>query len=247
MNTKHLFSLLTAVPLLAAALVAEDVATTKLNSLTAEESAAGWKLLFNGSDLSGWHNFKSDSIKPGWQIQDGTLACVDPHDAGDLATAEQYDWFELQVDFKMGDGANSGIMYHSSPTGGAAWATGPEFQLEDNAKATDPERCGWLYGLYKPDIDPKTGKPLDATKPAGEWNDLRLLITPEKCIHEINGVKYFEYVLGSDDFKKRVAASKFSKMEKFAQVDKGHLVFQGDHGKVSFRNMKVREIKPGKK
>ncbi|MGK0187357.1 MAG: hypothetical protein ACI9R3_003144 [Verrucomicrobiales bacterium] len=217
------------------------------NTLTAKEKTDGWKLLFNGSDLKGWHNFKSDSIKPGWQVKDRSLACVDPHNAGDLATSEQYDWFELTLEFKMAEGANSGIIYHASPTGRAAWATGPEFQLEDNAKATDPERCGWLYGLYKPDVDPKTGKPLDATKAAGEWNQLRLLLTPEKCVHEINGVKYFEYVIGSEDFKKRVAASKFSKMKGFAQFDKGHLVFQGDHGKVSFRNMKLREIKAAKK
>lgn len=226
---------------LSCAAFAEEPA--KPNTLTAGESSAGWKLLFNGTDLKGWHNFRSDTIKPGWQVVDGTLACVDPHNAGDLATAGEYDWFELHVDFKMAEGANSGIMYHASPTAGAAWATGPELQLEDNAKATDPERCGWLYALYKPEIDPKTGKPLDATKPAGEWNHLRLLVTPEKCVHEINGVKYFEYVLGSEDFKKRVAASKFSKMKDFARFDKGHLVFQGDHGKVSFRNMKVREIK----
>ena len=57
-------------------------------------------------------------------------------------------------------------------------ATGPEVQLEDNAKASDPERCGWLYGLYKPEMDPKTGKPLDATKPAGEWNHLLILVSP---------------------------------------------------------------------
>ena len=237
---------LLAIPFFAVSSIIAQTAASKANTLTSEETASGWKLLFNGKDLAGWSNFKSDSIKPGWQIQDGTLACVDPHNAGDLATAEQYEWFELQVDFKMGEGANSGIMYHASPTGRAAWATGPEFQLEDNAKATDPQRCGWLYGLYKPENDPKTGKPLDTTKPAGEWNHLRLLITPEKCIHEINGVTYFEYVLGSDDFKKRVAASKFSKMKAFAKVPKGHLVFQGDHGKVSFRNMKLREIKATK-
>jgi len=134
-------------------------------------------------------------------------------------------------------------MYHVSDTEGAAWATGPEFQLEDNAKATDPQRCGWLYALYKPENDPKTGKPIDSTKKAGEWNTLRLLISPEKCVHEINGVQYFEYVLGSDDFKKRVAESKFGGMKNFAKFDKGSLVFQGDHGKVSFRNIKIRELK----
>ncbi|MFT4550547.1 MAG: lysophospholipase L1-like esterase [Verrucomicrobiales bacterium] len=199
-------------------------------------------MLFNGKDLEGWHNFRSDKIRPGWQVQDGALSCVDPHNAGDLATAGQYDWFELDLEFKMGEGANSGIMYHASPKDGAAWATGPEFQLEDNAKASDPERCGWLYGLYKPEVDPKTGKPVDATKPAGEWNRLRLLITPEKCVHEINGVKYFEYILGSDDFNKRVAESKFGGMKNFAKFDRGHLVFQGDHGKVAFRNMKLRAV-----
>ena len=245
---KRIHLTLLAIPVLAiSSIIGQTAATQANNVLTTEETASGWKLLFNGKDLSGWSNFKSDSIKPGWQVQKGTLACVDPHNAGDLATGEQYEWFELHVDFKMGEGANSGIMYHASPSGRAAWATGPEFQLEDNAKATDPQRCGWLYGLYKPENEPKTGKPLDTTKLAGEWNHLRLLISPEKCIHEINGVKYFEYVLGSDDFKKRVAASKFSKMKNFAKVSKGHLVFQGDHGKVSFRNMKIREIKTDKK
>ena len=206
---KRIHLTLLAIPVFAlGTLIAQTAVSKASKALTSEETAAGWKLLFNGTDLSGWSNFKRDTIKPGWQVQDGTLACVDPKNAGDLATADQYEWFELEVDFKMGEGANSGIMYHASPTGRAAWATGPEFQLEDNAKATDPQRCGWLYGLYKPENDPKTGKPLDTTKPAGEWNHLRLLITPEKCIHEINGVKYFEYVLGSDDFQKRVAASK---------------------------------------
>lgn len=236
---------LLAFPLLLTTVHAEEAAPAAAasNTLTAGETAEGWKLLFNGQDLTGWSNFRSDTIKPGWQVQDSALVCVDPNNAGDLATAEQYEWFELDLEFKMGEGANSGVIFHASPTERAAWATGPELQLEDNAKAADPERCGWLYGLYKPEIDPKTDRPLDATKPAGEWNHLRLLISPEKCVHEINGVKYFEYVLGSEDFKKRVEASKFGKMPNFAKIPKGHLVFQGDHGKVSFRNVKLREIK----
>src|SRR6185369_13548640 len=198
------------------------------NTLTPEEKAAGWKLLFNGKDLSGWSNFKKETIRPGWQVKDGKLACVDPHDAGDIVTKDQFDWFELQLDYNISEGGNSGIIYHVTDAGGAVWATGPEIQLEDNAKAADPQRCGWLYGLYKPENDPKTGKPVDATRPAGEWNHLRLLLSPEKCVHEINGVKYFEYVIGSEDFNKRVAASKFGAMKNFAKFDKGHLVLQGD-------------------
>jgi 3-keto-disaccharide hydrolase len=215
-----------------------------MNSLTAAEKAAGWKLLFNGKDFTGWHNFKKDGVRPGWQIQDGTLACVDPHNAGDIVTTQAFDWFELQIDFKMSEGANSGIMYHVTNEGGAAWATGPEVQLEDNAKAADPQKCGWLYALYHPPTDAKTGKPIDATKGAGEWNHMRILITPQKCVHEVNGVTYVEYVLGSEDFKDRVAKSKFGKMPNFAKANRGFIALQGDHGQVAFRNIRIRPIAP---
>jgi hypothetical protein len=224
-------------------LLAEDGAP---NTLTEAEKADGWKLLFNGTNYSGWHNFKKDSIRPGWQVKEGTLACVDPHNAGDIVTPDQYEWFELQIDYKISKGGNSGIMYHVSDQGGAVWATGPEFQLEDNKEAADPVRCGWLYALYQPPVDPATGKILDATKPVGEWNHIRLVIGPDKCIHEINGVKYFEYVLGSEDFKSRVAKSKFASMPGFAKFNKGYLSLQGDHGQVAFRNIKIREIKSAK-
>ena len=214
----------------------------KINALTDVEKAAGWQLLFDGEDLNGWHNFKREGVLPGWQVKDGALVCVDPHNAGDIVTAGKYDWFELQLDYNISEAGNSGIMFHVTDDGGAAWATGPEFQLEDNEKAADKIRCGWLYALYQPPLDPKTGKTLDATKPVGEWNHIRLLITPEKCEHDINGVKYFEYVLHSDDFNARVAKSKFYTMPGFAKYDLGYIALQGDHGQVSFRNIKIRPI-----
>ena len=218
----------------------------KINTLTDAEKSAGWRLLFNGQDLSGWHNFKREGVRPGWQVKDGAMACVDPHNAGDLVTTDKFDWFELELDYNISEGGNSGIMYHVTDQGEAAWATGPEIQLEDNAKAADPQRCGWLYALYQPPADPKTGKPIDATKPAGQWNHVRIVISPEKCLHEVNGVKYVEYVLGSDDFRERVAKSKFSKMPLFAKSDSGYLALQGDHGQVSFRNIKLRPLAPTK-
>lgn len=212
------------------------------NALSDAEKQAGWKLLFDGHDTNGWHSFHKDTVLPGWQVKDGTLACVDPHHAGDLCTNDQYEWFELQLDYNISPAGNSGILYHVTDKGGATWATGPEFQLEDNQKAADPIRCGWLYALYKPPVDPSTGKTLDATKPVGQWNHVRLLISPTKCEHEINGVKYFEYVLHSDDFNARVAKSKFRSMPNFAKSDTGYLALQGDHGQVAFRNIKIRPI-----
>jgi hypothetical protein len=222
-----------------AAAAAEDA---KANTLTDAEKKAGWKLLFDGKSLDGWHNFKSKTVKPGWQVKDGALVCADPKNAGDLCTNDQFDWFELQLDYNITHAGNSGIIYHITDKGGAVWATGPEFQLEDNEAAADPVRCGWLYGLYEPAKDPKTGKHLDATKPVGQWNHVRLLVSQEKCEHEINGVKYFEYVLHSPDFNKRVADSKFKTMSDFAKEDLGYIALQGDHGSVSFRSIKIRPI-----
>jgi len=217
-----------------------------INTLTEAEKAAGWKLLFNGQDFTGWHNFKTQGVRPGWEVKDGLLICVDPHNAGDIVTADQYDSFELDLEYNISKAGNSGIMFHVTEAGGAAWATGPEFQLEDNKEAADPVRCGWLYALYQPPDDPKTGKPLDATKPVGEWNHVRLLITPEKCEHEINGVKYFDYVLGSADFNARVAKSKFARMPGFAKSPTGSIALQGDHGRITFRNIKLRSMPLGK-
>jgi hypothetical protein len=226
--------------------LAAEAAAPKINTLTDEETAAGWKLLFNGNDLTGWHNFKREDIRPGWQVKDGALVCADPSNAGDLCTNDQYDWFELQLEYNISEAGNSGIIYHITNEGGATWATGPECQLEDNAKAADTVRCGWLYALYQPPLDSNTSKPLDATKPVGEWNRIRLLISPEKCEHFINGVKYFEYVLGSDDFNDRVAKSKFRRMPLFAKSNIGYIALQGDHGQVSFRNIKIRLIEAKK-
>lgn len=219
--------------------LAEDA---PINTLTPVEKADGWQLLFDGKDFDGWHNFKQDGVRPGWEVKDGALVCADPHNAGDIVTTKEFTWFELQLDYNITEGGNSGIMYHVTNQGDRVWATGPEFQLEDNVKAADPVRCGWLYALYQPPIDAATGKTLDATKPVGQWNHVDILISPEKCVHEINGVKYFEYVLGSDDFKDRVAKSKFGQMPFFAKSDTGFIALQGDHGAVSFRNIKIRPI-----
>ena len=215
-----------------------------LNQLTEEEKKAGWKLLFDGKTLDGWSNFKKDGVRPGWQVKDGELVCVNPKNAGDIVTKDQYDWFDLSLDFKISEAGNSGIMFHVTNAGKTAWATGPEIQLLDNVKGADAQRCGWLYQLYKPEIDPKTKKPFDATKPVGEWNTIRVVIAapPGKSSVTMNGMKYYDFVFHSEDWKDRVAKSKFKKENDFAKSGKGFIALQGDHGTVSFRNIKVRSL-----
>lgn len=206
----------------------------KPNRLTKKEKEAGWKLLFNGKKLNKWRNFKKESISDGWQVKDGAFVRASKG-AGDIITKRQYDSFELQLEYKISKGGNSGLMFHVKETSGAPWHTGPEIQIQDNVDGHDPQKSGWLYQLYNSETD--------ATKPAGEWNQLRILITPEKCEQYMNGVKYCEYVKGSKDWDERVAKSKFSKMANFGKPTKGHICLQ-DHGnEVAFRNVKIREVK----
>lgn len=216
------------------ALQAGQTDDANANTLTDAERKAGWHLLFDGKTLNGWHNFKKPDVRPGWKVIEGALVCADPHDASDLVTIGKYDWFELSVDYNISPAGNSGIMFHVTDDGNTVWQTGPEIQLLDNKEGKDPNKAGWLYQIYTTDTD--------ATRPAGQWNRLRILISPEKCEHVMNGVKYFEYVLGSDDFNERVAKSKFGKMPYFHKSNSGYISLQGDHGQVSFRNIKIRPI-----
>jgi hypothetical protein len=193
-----------------------------VNTLTEAEKAAGWKLLFDGKSTEGWRNYKKEDISAGWKVMDGSLCRVDKT-AGDIVTTDEYENFELELEYKVPADANSGIMWRVSEDQDHAWYSGIEFQLLDNTSThADAQRSGWAYQLYKPEMDPKTGKPLDATKPVGTWNHVRLVANGPHIEHWMNGVKYFEYEIGSDDFNARLAKSKFAKLPKFAKNTKGH-------------------------
>jgi hypothetical protein len=225
--------------LFAALLLSRGIASqaAEPNTLTDEEKNAGWKLLFDGRSADAWRNYKKETISPGWRVVDGALSRVDK-DAGDIITKQQYGSFELSLDYNISKGGNSGLMYHVTEEGNTPWQTGPEIQIQDNVDGRDPQKAGWLYQLYKAETD--------ATKPAGEWNTLRIVITPQKCEHYMNGVKYCEYVKGSKDWDERVAKSKFASMPNFGKATSGHISLQ-DHGNlVSFRNIKIRNLSAAK-
>ena len=202
------------------------------NTLTADEKAAGWELLFDGESMSRWVNFKSDSVRPGWQVVDGTMKVADPGNAGDIVTKDDFQWFELRLDFKLAKNSNSGVMFHVMNEGRATWHSGPEIQLYD-IQTDGVEKAGWLYQLYPGEAN---------TYKSEDWNSMRVLVSKERCATYLNGTQYYEYVLGSDDFNQRLAKSKFSEFPQFAKAGKGRIALQGDHGVVSFRNMKIRRI-----
>lgn len=206
------------------------------NTLTDQERKDGWMLLFDGATTKGWHNFKANSVGQGWQIVEGTLKVADPAKAGDLVSEGVFDWFELKIDFNVTKGGNSGIMFRVTDSGEATWHSGPEIQIYDHPQQEGVETTGYLYQLYKP------AKGVEASKPAGEWNSLLLHIGKDKCWTELNGVRLYEFVYGSEDFWARVAKSKFAKYPGFAKAESGSIALQGDHGVVSFRNIKIRRL-----
>ena len=221
------------------------------NTLTDDEKKAGWTLLFDGKTTEGFRSWGRQDLNPRWLVEEGTLC--HKTNAGDMSTTKEYGSFEFQMDYKIGVKGNSGVMFHCVETKNArgnglqpAYNSGPEMQLEDNTTADDQIRCGWIYGIYQPPIDEKTGKTLDTTKPTLQWNHIRLLVTPTKGEVEVNGVKYFDFVKGSPDWDARVAKSKFRNTNGFGKATKGYLVFQGDHpGELYMKNMKIREVPVG--
>jgi hypothetical protein len=217
------------------------------NALSEAELKAGWELLFDGVTSTGWRGYKRGKFPDkGWIVDDGALKVCAGGGGGDIITAEQYGEFDLKLEFKVSPKANSGIMYLVTETEKSAWHTGPEYQIWDdmghNAKPTGMTSSGSCYALYAPPAH----KPV---KPAGDWNQVRIKIRNGILEHWINGVQLVEADMNSDDWKARVAKSKFNRFAKFSRNKKGHIALQ-DHGHdVWFRNIKIRDLTPvaGKK
>ena len=210
------------------------------NQLTAAERAAGWKLLFDGKATSAWRGYRKDAFPDkGWVVEDGCLKVVGGAKGGDIITVDQYADFELALEWRVAPKANSGIMYRVTEKHGASWQTGPEYQLLDDlghgTAPDNPHSAGGLYDLYAP----SSGK---VVKPAGEFNQTRIMIKDNRLVHWLNGVKVIECRLDSDDWKQRIAKSKFSKYDGFGVQPKGHIALQ-DHGNdIWFRNIKIRDL-----
>lgn len=205
-------------------------------SLTTAEKAAGWKLLFDGTSLTGWKGYKTATVPAGWTAADGVLTRSGP--GGDLMTAEQYGDFEMRFEWKVPLNGNSGIIYRIAETEQYPWQTGPEYQVLHNQGHADGKNpitsAGSNYAVNPP--------VKDVTKPVGEWNEARLLVQGNHVEHWLNGVKVVEYEIGSADWEARVKASKFAKVANYGRMKRGFIALQ-DHGDaVSYRNLKIKPL-----
>lgn len=198
---------------------------------------AGWRPLFDGRTTSGWREFGKTTMSPGWEVVDGSL--VRARDgAGDIITDDEFENFELALEWKVGEGGNSGIFYRATEQVDTIWHAAPEMQVLDDAHHPDGKSrltaAGANYGLYP--------APAGVVRPAGEWNTARIVVNNDHVEHWLNGVKLFDYELGSPEWTDCVQKSKFSTRPLFGKVKRGHIGLQ-DHGdRVEFRNIRIRVL-----
>jgi hypothetical protein len=207
-------------------------------SMTAQAPEPGddWRPLFDGRTTAGWHAFGGGAPGAGWRVVDGALTRA--AEAGDILTDEEFGSFELELEWKIAPGGNSGVFFHvvEDSTLQYVWQTGPEMQVLDNAGHADGRQpntsAGSNFALYAP--------ARDVTRPPGQWNQARLVVRGDHVEHWLNGEKLLEYELGSAEWQQRVAASKFGEMPRYGRARRGHIALQ-DHGDdVAFRNLRIR-------
>ncbi len=210
-----------------------------------EETPGEWVELFNGHDLDGWHSYGADAPRPGWIVEDGAIVLDVDEDTeemtgGDLITNQQYENFELELEWKISEGGNSGIFFgvREIPGQEVAYESGLEMQVLDDDRHQDgknPETStGACYALYPPTKD--------VVRPVGEYNAVRLIVNDGHVEHWLNGEEIVEYVIGSDDWNERIAKSKFADWQHFARYRKGHIGLQDHTDRVWFRNIRIREL-----
>ena len=198
-----------------------------------------WRKLFDGKSTDAWRGFRQDSFPDkAWKVEGGAFRSVVGGETRDLITREKYRDFELELEWKVAPGGNSGIIYLISEDFDETWNTGPEMQVLDDAKHPDGKdsktSAGALYGLIAP-----VKKVLHQ---AGRWNKVRLIVHNGHVEHWLNGRKVVDYELGSDQLKHLIAQTKFKEFPRFAQNREGFVALQHHGEEVWYRKIRIRSL-----
>lgn len=231
-----------AVFLLAVGLPAQRTETPRAPAnaaVTASDQAAGWVTLFDGTSTAAFRAYGSAEFPTaGWVVEDGALVHKAGGGGGDLISKRQFGNFELELQWRVAAKANSGILYRVVESKDPPYYSGPEYQVLDDAgyDASPDTSAAALYALAAP-----VGKTL---RPAGAWNDGRIVLIGDHVEHWLNGTKVVDVDFGSESYRAAFAKSKFAAWPEFNKHRRGHLDLQ-DHGdEVAFRNIRVRELPP---
>jgi hypothetical protein len=200
--------------------------------------AGAWQAMLQGDSAPEWRGWKEAGLAAGWHVAGGVLSKEGPVD--DLVTTRSFGNFELELEWKIGKAGNSGIFYRGTREYDHIYWSAPEYQLLDDANTEDGRSpltaAGSAYALY--------GVPPGVVKPFDQWNKTRLIVRGNHVEHWLNGVKVVEYDFRSDDWKKRVAASKFVKYPNYGLATSGLIGIQGDHpGALAIRGIRIRELR----
>lgn len=237
---KKRFALTLATGFVAALIATQTLhAADAVNELSADEKSQGWRLLFDGRSLNGWHLYaKKSPPEAGWKVEDGLLKKVAKQRGGDIVTDQTFGDFDLRWEWRVAAGGNNGVKY--LVTEQRTSAPGHEYQMIDDVGHPDGKlgakrQTAAFYDVLPPAAD----KPL---KPVGEWNSSRILVQGNHVEHWLNGKKVLAYELGSDAVKAAVAASKFKNSAGFGTKINGHIMLTDHQDECWFRNLKIREL-----
>jgi hypothetical protein len=239
---------------LIAALSFYGCGTTNQTTMSNDNSgdSKGWISLFDGKTTNGWHTYGKETAGKAWKVDDGMLHLDaaskkdwQSAEGGDIVTEEEFDNFHLQLDWKISNKGNSGIIFYIKEDPKAfefPWYTGPEMQILDNGTPTRlghsdaklyTHRAGDLYDLLASK---------EAVKPVGEWNHVEVISKNGQLDFYLNGEHTLSTTMWNDNWMQMIAVSKFKDMLAFGTFKKGKLGLQ-DHGDdVWFRNIKIKRL-----
>ena len=229
-------------------------ADSRSNSVSMRETAAGWRLLFDGKTTAGWTGMRGAPFpENSWGVENGTLRTLRDNSGGDIMFVDRFKDFELVFDWRIAKGGNSGVKYlvqeewitfafdpGAPDSERAKWlrrAVGPEYQIIDDVKYVDRKpvsKTGALYLLYAND-DKKLNAP-------GLWNTSKIVVRGDHGEHWLNGEKLFDYEFGSEEMLRRVARTKFRQAPGFGRKGPGYIVLTHHNTPAWYRNIKIREL-----
>jgi len=204
-----------------------------------EKNGDGWIYLFDGKNVKGLRGYKMNSFPwDSWIIKNGSLKTISDKHGVDLISIESYKDFELELEWKLQSGGNSGIFYFATEEGDYIWQSAPEMQVLDDTghqdRLRDVTSAGALYDLIAPNNK--------VLKPLGDYNRVKIRSMGYHVEHWLNDIKVLEYEYNSEELKQLIDASKFKDMAFFSKALSGHIGIQGDHGEVWYRNIRIRKL-----